>query len=56
MSNRPSYHFFTWLATFIGSHVGLYREGQTAGFIMSLVGALVLLAIYRLIKGRAKPV
>jgi uncharacterized membrane protein YeaQ/YmgE (transglycosylase-associated protein family) len=40
------------LATFIGSHVGLYREGQRAGFIMSLLGAIVLLAIYRLIKGR----
>src|SRR6201992_2288915 len=38
------------IATFIGSHVGLYREGQSAGFIMSLVGAVVLLAIYRLIK------
>ncbi len=44
------------LATFIGSHLGWYREGQTAGFIMSLVGALVLLAIYRLFKGKAKPV
>ncbi len=41
------------LATFIGSHVGLYREGQRAGFIMSLLGAILLLAIYRLIKGRA---
>ena len=41
------------LATFIGSHVGLYQEGQRAGFIMSLLGAIVLLAIYRLIKGRA---
>ena len=39
------------LATFIGSHVGLYREGQRAGFFMSLLGAIVLLAIYRLIKG-----
>jgi uncharacterized membrane protein YeaQ/YmgE (transglycosylase-associated protein family) len=41
------------LATFIGSHVGLYREGQSAGFIMSLVGAIVILAIYRLIRGKA---
>jgi uncharacterized membrane protein YeaQ/YmgE (transglycosylase-associated protein family) len=40
------------LATFVGSHVGLYREGQRAGFFMSLLGAIVLLAIYRLIKGR----
>src|ERR1700733_15092516 len=40
------------LATFIGSHVGLYQEGQRSGFIMSLIGAIILLALYRLIKGR----
>src|SRR5271170_4741490 len=40
------------LATFIGSHIGWYQEGQRAGFIMSLLGAIVLLAIYRLLKGR----
>ena len=44
------------LATFLGSRFGLYREGQSAGFIMSVLGAIVLLAIYRLIKGRAQPV
>jgi uncharacterized membrane protein YeaQ/YmgE (transglycosylase-associated protein family) len=38
------------LATFIGSKAGLYQEGQGAGFIMSLVGAIVILAIYRLFK------
>ena len=41
------------LATFIGSHVGLYQEGQRAGFIMSLVGAIILLAIYRMFKGKS---
>ena len=40
------------LATFIGSHVGLYREGQRAGFLMSFLGAVVLLYIYRLIRGK----
>src|ERR1700733_9154174 len=40
------------LATFIGSHVGLYQEGQRAGFIMSLVGAIILLALYRLIRSK----
>jgi uncharacterized membrane protein YeaQ/YmgE (transglycosylase-associated protein family) len=38
------------LATFIGSHVGLYQEGQSAGFIMSVIGAIVLLAIYHFIR------
>ncbi len=41
------------LATFIGSKVGLYQEGQRAGFLMSLVGAIILLAIYRLFKGKS---
>ena len=41
------------LATFIGSKVGLYQEGQGAGFIMSLVGAIILLAIYRLFRGKS---
>jgi uncharacterized membrane protein YeaQ/YmgE (transglycosylase-associated protein family) len=41
------------LATFVGSHAGLYREGQRAGFLMSLLGAIVLLAIYRLIKRKS---
>src|ERR1700689_1892543 len=40
------------LATFIGSHVGLYPEGQRAGFFMSLLGAIVLIAIYRMVKGK----
>jgi uncharacterized membrane protein YeaQ/YmgE (transglycosylase-associated protein family) len=40
------------IASFIGQKIGWYQEGQTAGFIMSVVGAIVLLLIYRLIKGR----
>jgi uncharacterized membrane protein YeaQ/YmgE (transglycosylase-associated protein family) len=43
------------LATFIGSHAGLYQEGQRAGFLMSLLGAVVILAIYRWIKGKRTP-
>jgi uncharacterized membrane protein YeaQ/YmgE (transglycosylase-associated protein family) len=41
------------LATFIGSKVGLYQEGQSAGFLMSLLGAVVILAIYRMFKGKS---
>lgn len=43
------------LATFIGIHVGLYHEGQRAGFFVSVLGAVVLLLIYRWFKGRAVP-
>jgi uncharacterized membrane protein YeaQ/YmgE (transglycosylase-associated protein family) len=39
------------VATYLGQVIGWYREGQTAGFIMSVVGAIVLLVIYRLIRG-----
>jgi uncharacterized membrane protein YeaQ/YmgE (transglycosylase-associated protein family) len=41
------------IATYIGQAIGWYRAGQGAGFIMSVVGAIVLLFIYRLIKGAA---
>ena len=41
------------IATYIGQAIGWYQAGQGAGFIMSVVGAIVLLFIYRLIKGAA---
>jgi uncharacterized membrane protein YeaQ/YmgE (transglycosylase-associated protein family) len=37
---------------FIGRFLGLYREGEPAGFVMAVVGSIVLLIIYRLIAGR----
>ena len=40
----------SFLGTWIGRLLGWYQEGQSAGFIMSLIGALILLAIYHLIK------
>jgi uncharacterized membrane protein YeaQ/YmgE (transglycosylase-associated protein family) len=39
-------------AGYLGRALGWYREGQGAGFIMSLIGALVLLGIYRFFKRR----
>jgi len=42
------------LGGWLGRVVGLYQEGQGAGFIMSLIGAIILLAIYRLIIGRRR--
>jgi len=38
------------LAGWLGRAVGWYREGQSAGFIMSVVGAIILLIIYRLFR------
>ena len=35
------------LGGFLGRSMGLYQEGEAAGFFMSLIGAVVLLALYR---------
>lgn len=35
-----------FIGTFIGQGVGLYHEGEPAGFFMSVFGAIVLLLIY----------
>jgi len=34
------------VATMLGRAIGWYQEGESAGFIMSLLGAVLLLAIY----------
>ena len=41
------------LAGFLGQAVGFYSAGQGAGWIGATVGAIALLAVYRVIKGRA---
>jgi uncharacterized membrane protein YeaQ/YmgE (transglycosylase-associated protein family) len=43
------------LATFGGQALGLYRVGEPAGFIGSLVGAIILLVIYHLVRRNAAP-
>jgi uncharacterized membrane protein YeaQ/YmgE (transglycosylase-associated protein family) len=46
----------SFVATYLGQMIGWYQQGDAAGFIMSVVGAVLLLAIYRFIKGSiAKP-
>ena len=41
------------LATYGGQALGLYNAGEPAGFIGSVVGAIILLAIYHLITRRS---
>ncbi len=41
-----------FLGTFLGRALHLYGPNQSAGFLMSLIGALILLFIYHLIRGR----
>jgi uncharacterized membrane protein YeaQ/YmgE (transglycosylase-associated protein family) len=43
----------SFVATYAGRALGWYQEGQGAGFIMSVLGAVVLLAIYHMFKRRA---
>ncbi|HXC95207.1 MAG TPA: GlsB/YeaQ/YmgE family stress response membrane protein [Edaphobacter sp.] len=40
----------SFVGTWIGRMVGHYGENDSAGFLMSLVGALILLGIYHLIR------
>jgi uncharacterized membrane protein YeaQ/YmgE (transglycosylase-associated protein family) len=37
---------------FLGRALGLYQEGEAAGWIMSILGAIVLLALYRMMTRR----
>ena len=41
-----------FIAGFLGRAIGWYEPGQPAGFIASVIGAMLLLLLYRLIKGR----
>jgi uncharacterized membrane protein YeaQ/YmgE (transglycosylase-associated protein family) len=38
----------SFAATFLGKAIGMYGEGSSAGFVMSVIGAMLLLFIYRL--------
>jgi uncharacterized membrane protein YeaQ/YmgE (transglycosylase-associated protein family) len=40
----------SFIATYAGRALGWYQEGQRAGFIMSVLGALVLLGLYHLVR------
>lgn len=40
------------VATYIGQAIGWYREGESAGFIGAIVGAIIVLAAYHMIARR----
>lgn len=40
------------LGTFLGRAVGWYQPGEPAGFIAAIIGAMILLFIYRQFRGR----
>ena len=37
---------------FVGRAMGLYAENESAGWLMSILGAIVLLALYRMMVRR----
>lgn len=42
------------LGGWLGRALGFYAYGEPAGLIMSIIGAMIVLFIYRLIMGRPK--
>jgi uncharacterized membrane protein YeaQ/YmgE (transglycosylase-associated protein family) len=44
------------LASFLGQALGLYAAGQAAGFIASVIGAMIVLFLYHVIRGRRRVV
>jgi uncharacterized membrane protein YeaQ/YmgE (transglycosylase-associated protein family) len=42
-----------FVASYLGQAVGWYRPGEPAGFIGSVVGAILLLLLYRLLFRRS---
>jgi uncharacterized membrane protein YeaQ/YmgE (transglycosylase-associated protein family) len=40
----------SFLANYAGSALGLYAPGEVAGFVASVIGAVVLLVVYGLLK------
>lgn len=43
----------SFVGTWAGRVFHLYTQGQTAGFIMSILGAMVLLGIYHLVRRKS---
>lgn len=39
---------------FIGQSLGFYQPGEPAGFVMAVIGSIVLLLLYRLFVGRSR--
>jgi uncharacterized membrane protein YeaQ/YmgE (transglycosylase-associated protein family) len=37
---------------FLGREMGFYHEGDPVGFVMAVVGSIILLLLYRMVAGR----
>ncbi|ADX46322.1 GlsB/YeaQ/YmgE family stress response membrane protein [Paracidovorax avenae] len=43
----------SFLATYVGVAMGWYQQGEAAGWIASIVGAIVLLVLYGMIRSKS---
>ena len=43
----------SFVAGYLGAALGLYKPGDVAGFFASVIGAVILLFVYGLIKGKS---
>ena len=41
---------------FVGRLIGLYGDGDPVGFIMAVIGSIIVLALYRVTRGRTAAV
>jgi uncharacterized membrane protein YeaQ/YmgE (transglycosylase-associated protein family) len=41
-----------FIATYLGKLLGIYEPGETAGFIGAVVGAMIILWLYRIFLGK----
>ncbi len=39
-------------ATYLGQAMGIYRAGEAAGFVGAVIGAILILAVYRMVARR----
>ena len=44
----------SFVATYLGSAMGWYKAGEAAGWIASVIGAVILLFIYGMVRSKAK--
>ena len=44
----------SFVATYLGSALGWYQPGETAGWIASVIGAVILLFIYGMVRGESE--
>ena len=43
-----------FIAGFLGRSLGWYQDGETAGIVASVLGAMLLLFVYRSVRGRGQ--